>query len=228
MNKKLINFNFKRTMENSVKKTIKCCSFILLISICYSFTGIYSQNKTFNIEFNNVSLKQIILEIEKQSEFVIIYDDDVWELLNRKVKKFEVKDKNITHILNSILSADQFTYTINDRQVVISKKDKQTSLEPEAVTLQQKTIKGTIIDEAGIPVIGVNILVAGTTRGTQTDFDGNYSIRANEGEFLEFSYVGMESQRIKVGEQSTINLTLKEDAAGLDEVVVVAFGEQKN
>lgn len=227
MNKKLINFNFKRTMENSVKKTIKCCSFILLISICYSFTGIYSQNKTFNIEFNNVSLKQIILEIEKQSEFVIIYDDDVWELLNKKVKKFEVKDKNITHILNSILSTDEFTYTINDRQVVISKKDKQTSLEPEAVALQQKTIKGTIIDEAGIPVIGVNILVAGTTRGTQTDFDGNYSIQANEGEFLEFSYVGMEAQRIKVGEQSTINLTLKEDAAGLDEVVVVAFGEQK-
>ena len=78
-----------------------------------------------------------------------------------------------------------------------------------------------------MPLPGVNIIVVGTRRGTQTDFDGNFTLSVNEGEVLEFRYVGLVTKKVSVGTSNTINVTLQEDTAALDEVVVVAFGEQK-
>lgn len=89
---------------------------------------------------------------------------------------------------------------------------------------QEKTISGTVSDESGLPLPGVNIIVKGTTNGTQTDFDGKYSIKANTGDILSFTYLGLKSQEVKVGTSSTLNVTMMEDAAVLDEVVVTALG----
>ncbi|WP_086478147.1 SusC/RagA family TonB-linked outer membrane protein [Arenibacter amylolyticus] len=87
-------------------------------------------------------------------------------------------------------------------------------------------IQGKVTDESGVPLPGVTVLVVGTTTGTTTDFDGNYAINAKEGENLLFSYLGMLSQTIRLGSQSTLNVTMKEDATSLDEVVVTAFGNE--
>ena len=87
---------------------------------------------------------------------------------------------------------------------------------------QEKTITGLVTDEEGIPLPGVNILVQGTTTGTQSDFDGNYSISASEGQTLIFTYVGQRTVRINVGPGNTLNVQMEEDAQALEEVVVVA------
>ena len=92
---------------------------------------------------------------------------------------------------------------------------------------QDKTISGTVSDVSGLPLPGVNILVKGTTTGTQTDFDGKYSIKAKSGDVLSFTYVGLKSQEVTVGSASTINVTMQEDAAVLDEVVITALGFEK-
>jgi TonB-linked SusC/RagA family outer membrane protein len=95
---------------------------------------------------------------------------------------------------------------------------------------QEKAVSGTVTDPSGIPIPGVNIVVLGTTNGTQTDFDGKYNIKANSGDQLVFSYVGLKSQTITLGESNSVDLTMEEDAAALDEVVVTALGikrEQK-
>jgi len=89
---------------------------------------------------------------------------------------------------------------------------------------QAKTISGTVSDQSGMPLPGVNIIVKGTTNGTQTDFDGNYTINASEGAVLMFSYVGLKTVERTVGATNTINVTMEEDAAVLDEVVVTAQG----
>lgn len=89
---------------------------------------------------------------------------------------------------------------------------------------QEKTVSGTVTDETGLPLLGVNILVKGTTNGTQTDFDGKYQITTTTGATLVFSYLGMVTQEIVVGDSNTINVTLKEDASQLDEVVITAVG----
>src|SRR5210317_1089859 len=89
---------------------------------------------------------------------------------------------------------------------------------------QEKTISGTVSDNSGLPLPGVNIIVKGTTNGTQTDFDGNYSITASTGDVLVFSYVGQTTQEVTVGASNTISVSMQEDAALLDEVVVTALG----
>ena len=89
---------------------------------------------------------------------------------------------------------------------------------------QDKVVSGTITDQSGLPLPGVNIIVKGTTTGTQSDFDGKYSINANEGATLSFTYIGLKAQEVKVGASNTLNITMQEDAAMLDEVVVTALG----
>ncbi|MGC6429563.1 MAG: SusC/RagA family TonB-linked outer membrane protein [Jejuia sp.] len=89
---------------------------------------------------------------------------------------------------------------------------------------QEKTISGTVSDQTGLPLPGTTVLVKGTTNGTSTDFDGKYSIKASQGSILVFSFVGYTTKQVTVGTSSTINMTMSEDAAALDEVVVVAYG----
>ena len=92
---------------------------------------------------------------------------------------------------------------------------------------QQKTIKGTVVDATGQPIIGANVSVKGTTIGIITDIDGKYTLQVPNNSTLAISYIGYVSQNIAVGNQSTINVTLKEDTQNLEEVVVVGYGTQK-
>lgn len=96
---------------------------------------------------------------------------------------------------------------------------------------QEKTVSGTVTDQEGLPLPGVNILVQGTTNGTQTDFDGNYSITASSGQILVFTYIGQKSMTQTIGAGSTVNVQMQDDAQALEEVVVTALGikrEQKS
>lgn len=91
---------------------------------------------------------------------------------------------------------------------------------------QTKTVSGTVIDDTGLPLPGATIQVKGTATGTSSDFDGNFTISVNQGATLVFSFVGHVTKEVVVGASNTINVTLSEDAQGLDEVVVVAYGSQ--
>lgn len=96
------------------------------------------------------------------------------------------------------------------------------------VLAQEKNVSGNITDTNNVPLIGVNILVKGTTTGALTDFDGNYTIKSNVGDVLVFSYVGLLTQEIEVTASNTIDVVLLEDAQSLEEVVVTAFGIKRN
>ncbi|WP_282149163.1 SusC/RagA family TonB-linked outer membrane protein [Algibacter lectus] len=93
---------------------------------------------------------------------------------------------------------------------------------------QEKTISGTVSDDSGLPLPGATVLVKGTSTGTSTDFDGKYAIKANQGATLVFSFVGYASKEIAVGSSNSINISMAEDAAALDEVVITALGIKRN
>ncbi|MFS4483888.1 SusC/RagA family TonB-linked outer membrane protein [Hyunsoonleella sp. 2307UL5-6] len=97
------------------------------------------------------------------------------------------------------------------------------SLTTQLSMAQEKTVSGTIIDQTGLPMTGVTVQVAGTNRGVISDFDGNYAIKANQGEVLQFSYVGMKTAQITVGSSTTVNVTMQEDLEALDTVVITGY-----
>ena len=97
----------------------------------------------------------------------------------------------------------------------------------QSVFSQQKTITGIVTDAGGLPLPGVSVVVIGTTNGTQTDFDGNYQIVVSQADELSFSYVGMITKTILVGDKMTLNISMEESVEGLNEVVVVGYGTQK-
>ena len=88
----------------------------------------------------------------------------------------------------------------------------------------QTAVSGRVTDASGEPLVGVNVLVKGTTIGTMTDYNGNYSLNVKQGSVLVFSSIGFANQEVTVGSQKNINVTLKDDTAYLDEVVVVGYG----
>ncbi|MEP2058575.1 MAG: TonB-dependent receptor [Maribacter litoralis] len=104
--------------------------------------------------------------------------------------------------------------------------EKTSSSNEVEVKSFQTTITGTVIDEAGQPLPGANVVEKGTTNGTQTDFDGNYTLNVSDGATLIFSYIGFRSTEIVVSGQSSVNATLAEDAAALDEVIVTGYSTQ--
>lgn len=106
---------------------------------------------------------------------------------------------------------------------VVSVKDNMSIHE----TLQSKTVTGVVVDAAGVPIIGANVIVKGTTVGTITDFDGNYSLEVPENAVLQISYIGYLTEEVTVGDKSSINVTLKEDSQALDELVVVGYGTMR-
>lgn len=97
------------------------------------------------------------------------------------------------------------------------------SLSTQLSMAQERTVSGTIVDETGLPLIGVTVQVTGTNRGVISDFDGNYTIKASEGEVLSFSYVGLKTAQVTVGSNDVINVTMKEDLEALDTVVITGY-----
>lgn len=97
---------------------------------------------------------------------------------------------------------------------------------PSAEHFSQETISGMVTDQNGVPLPAVNVFLKGTTVGTQTDFDGNYALEGSEGQTLVFSYVGYETQEIVIGNQDVIDVSLREDASQLDEIVVLGYTAQ--
>lgn len=189
----------------------------------------YSQKTKIDLHLENSTLTEILNSIEQKSEFIFIYNQKIKELDERR--SISVKNEKIETILGRLLDDIDVNYKIDDRQVFLFKTETEKKTAPaeniEAQVLQQNTVKGKVTDNDNKPMPGVTITILGTTRGVITDNDGTYSIEANPGDKLVFSFIGMESQVIDVGNETKINVQLKLKTQELEDVTVVAFGKQK-
>ncbi len=195
--------------------------FLLLgINISYALNT-YSQSTFLSIHLKDKSMKDVLSEIEKNSEFIFIYEDALD--LNKKVS-INAKNENISNILNKLFESTDIQYIISDRQIAISKKGDLR----QPPSQQNIRVTGTVSDNLDEPLPGVTIIVRGTAQGTTTDTNGEYSISVpNDTCVLQFSYIGFTPQEIVVGNKRVISVNLSEETTGLDEVVVVGFGKQK-
>ena len=177
----------------------------------------------FSFTSEGKTVREVFDIIEKESNYRFFYNDE-FESVN-KIVDLKVKNKDINQVLDKVLASTDYTYKIFENNlIVISLKDNIR----ERSDLQQNIVRGSVMDEKGIPIPGATIQVKGTITGTTSDSNGNYVIEnVTANSVLIVSFVGYTSQEVVVGDRAQINVTLKEELSALDEVVVVGYGTVK-
>lgn len=181
-----------------------------------------SENALITIRKSNVDLLNIMGDIEKQSNYLFVYNKDVNV---RKNTTIDITDKPLNEVLNNLFNNSNIRFTIEGSYILLS-TDKQDEI--KGVKQSDITIKGTVTSEDNEPMPGVTILVKGLSIGGITDLDGKFNIEVpSESSVLIFSFIGYESVEQVVGNQRVINVLLKEDVHKIDEIVVTALGIKK-
>ncbi|RCW33265.1 TonB-linked SusC/RagA family outer membrane protein [Marinilabilia salmonicolor] len=197
--------------------------FFLLVGVTQLFAEVsYAQVKMLTIDLENVKAETVLDEIENQSQFYFLYNEKFVDMdFDTSVK---CSKENIFEVLDALFYGRDISYKVVDNQIILSKR-KDSS---EDVPQSEKIITGRVVDGQGEPIPGATVSVKGTTQGTITDVEGNYSLKIpGDADVLLFSFVGMESREVAIGDKSQIDVSLREDMVGLDEVVVVGYGTQK-
>ena len=212
------------SLRNWVGKTflvMRLMLFIIAVSVSQLFAvESYSQSARVNLNIADQSVKEVLGEIQNQSEFFFMFNSKIVDV-ERKVD-LHVKDEKITKVLDELFAGTDIAYTVVDRQIVLF------STKTLAEQQQMKKISGKVTDQFGASLPGVSVIVKGTTIGVISDNSGNYSLsNISENATLVFSFVGMKAQEVSVGNKMTINLVMAEEAFGLEEVVAIGYGTRK-
>ena len=217
-----INFHLIKLMK--VMKIT--CLFLMIALVQVSASNTYSQSAKMSFNLKNAMLSEVFDQIQENSEFRFFYDSENIDL-SRKVT-INADDSKIDEILNNVFSDSDLSYEIFDRYIIVKTKGSEIDFSNTIISQQPQSISGTIKDESGLPLPGVTVLVKGTTQGTVTNADGEFSIpNVPEDAVLQFSFVGLKAQEIPVAGKSVINVVMEEESIGIDEIVAIGYGTQK-
>lgn len=212
---------FKNPRFKQIFRIMRISTFLLMVCVFCSYAGnAHSQNAKVSIRMNNVKLDKILNEIENQTDYLFIYNNQVD--IN-KITSVKVKNEAVAQVLDRILSGTGINYELEGTHIILTTE----AIKDLHAQQQAKTVTGTVTDVNGEPIIGANIRIKGTTTGTITDIDGNFSIEAKPQSVIEVSYIGYLTQETVINNQKSIRFLLKEDTKTLDEVVVIGYGVQK-
>ena len=202
--------------------------FLLLISLgitAGNMNPLMGQTKI-NIDVKGISIEEFFEEIQGSSDYMFFYKDDVLNT-NKKVS-IKLNEANIIKILDKAFSKTNLSYKVDGKQVIVKKtKQKPTISLANNQVKQERVVNGLVVESEGFALPGVSVHVKGTSTGTETDFDGKYSIKVPAGAVLEFSYIGMIKQTVTVGDKTVIDVQMEESTASLEEVVIVGYGSLK-
>jgi iron complex outermembrane receptor protein len=185
-------------------------------------------DEVISISVENQKIKTVLFEIEKSVNIKFTYNPQSIPL-NKKIT-IDLRNKKLSEVLHSCLAPLKIHYEVSGEYIILSKENRSTSgLFNETLSdYTAQAVSGTIKDESGAPIPGVNIVEKGTTNGTSSDVDGKYSLNVVDGNaVLIFTFIGYESKEALVGNQSVIDVVLVPDTKTLQEVVVVGYGTQK-
>ncbi|WP_349318590.1 TonB-dependent receptor [Chitinophaga sp. MM2321] len=197
--------------------------FFLFVGMLQSHARGYSQSITLSL--HHASAEEVFRQIEKQTGFGFIYARE--ELSKMKPIDLKVTNAGLTSVLNMVFNDQPLTYTISDKSIVVKGRIMHTKDDNTAAITPPFTVIGTVFDENGEPLSGVNIVQEGMSKGVYTDRDGNFSILvadASKGTVLVFSFIGMKTQKLAVDGKTKINLKMKPETVGLNEVIAVGYG----
>ena len=202
---------------------------VATLLLCFSFSNkVLAQNQNLTLNFNKALVSDVVKEIKAQTGLSVIYNSgDINP--NSKIS-INSNNESLDVVMKKFLSntSSDLSYEVKDNYIVISKGGKDTDAILQANT-KQRTITGTVVDNNNEPLIGVNVVVEGTSTGTATDFDGKFTLAISENDTkLLFSYIGYESQLIDISQKQNVRVVMREDGELLDELVVTALGIKRS
>jgi len=214
--------NFMAKEDSVVRKNGK---YLLLFVFCFLVAAlqakspVYGQAKTFTVSLKNVTLKEVISYVEKNSQYVFFFKPEV---INQSTQiSVSLKNATVKQLLDKVSEQANIVYEMKERQIVL--KEKKVS--EQSVSQKKRLLQGLVKDEQGNPIIGASIQLKNTGTGVITDLDGLFQIQVTDkNSVIVISYIGYVTQEISVGDRSSITVQLKEDTKSLEEVVVTAFG----
>ena len=185
-------------------------------------TKSYSQTMKVTVVSDRISTGKVINEIEKQTDYLFVYDMN--EVNLKRNVKVHAQDKPVAEVLNEVFEGTGIYYAMEGKNIMLMNKAKENASEKQA---DDNKVTGSIKDMAGEPIIGANVTIKGQSIGTITDIDGRFIINAPANAILRVTYIGYIPQEIKVENKRELKIILQEDTETLDEVVVVGYGVQK-
>jgi TonB-linked SusC/RagA family outer membrane protein len=196
---------------------MKITTILFFVTTLQLAANIYSQEAKIDCKVSNGTIADVFNEIEKQSDFKVFYNVNQIDLHKRI--DYVAKGSSINNVLESVLNDFDVTYELYDKVIVIVPTEFK----------QNQKVSGTITDAStNEPLVGVNVIVEGTTLGTSTDIDGKYTLDVpNQNAVLVFSFIGYNTERVTLAGSSTVDIKLVADIRSLDEVVVVGYGTMK-
>lgn len=207
-------------LTNKIPGSMKLTALSLMLSL--SAFAANADAQQVSVTVSNAKVKTVLNSISDQTGLSLAYSAQVVDL-HRKVS-LNFVNTEVSEVLNAMFGNTAIGYEIKDGKIYLFKAAERTTA---LANQQKKIITGTVVDPNGEAVIGANVVVKGTTNGTITDMDGKFSLEVPEGAMLLVSYIGYGDYETKVGNQSNLSITLKEDSKALDEVVVVGYGTMK-
>jgi len=212
----------------NTRKTFRMMKLIVLflaIGISISYAGkSYSQSTTLSLKLKNKTVREVFTEIEKRSEYIFLYNKETFD--PQRVVSIDVEGETIGEVLDKLFAGTNNIYKVSDRQVYISKAPQKETVR-DVIQQKKRPISGKVTDVNGEPIIGANIMEKGTTNGTITDIDGNFTLQVQENSVLQVSYIGYLTIEEAVGSRQMVNISMKEDVQMMDEIVVIGYGTVK-
>jgi iron complex outermembrane receptor protein len=229
------------------KSTKRLGSFGLAVALCcFQAPGIAQGNPgpVPNLVANHASgqtysaksLKDLLNDLKNTHGIQFSYQANVAEDLTLFVPNSFSEEKNVDAFLGKTLATNNLNYKKVKGVYIISKHKTapkpanvgSAAAKPAAAVVQDVTVSGKVLDDTGLPLPGVTVVLKGTTRGTSTNASGDYSLSVPaSGGTLVFSFIGFSTQEVAIGNQSTVNVSLSTDTKALQEIVVVGYGTQK-
>ncbi|WP_372936704.1 STN domain-containing protein, partial [Mariniphaga sediminis] len=212
-----------------IGRVMKLTTIIYFVCLMQVSATVYSQSTKFTFHVENMKVVDVLKRIEDSSKFRFFYQNEQVDV-NRSVS-IKVNDATVEQILDEMFAGKDIGYKVmRDFLILLSPKDLQAGpLGADAVrAFQQKIVSGKVTDTSGQPLPGVTVVLKGTTQGTVANADGEYSLAGiPDNAALVFSFVGMKTQEVVVGSQTSINVRMEEESIGIEEVVAIGYGTQK-
>lgn len=225
MKKRSMNAFLQRSRVKKWFLMMKLTMLLFLAGLMQVSATVYSQATKFNFKAENKQIVDVLREIEESSNFRFFYIREQVEV--EKQVTVTANGATVEQILDELFAGQGINYKVMDDNLVLLSPDKAIS-SMESLSSQQKTLTGKVTDQSGLPLPGVTVLVKGTTNGSVTNPDGIYTISGlPENATLTFSFIGMKTQDVAVGNQTTLDVTMTVDAIGIEEVVAIGYGTQK-